>query len=297
MKKLSNLIDKAKGIKKKKIVVVEGQDLPVLEAIKQAIELEIIEPILVGEKQSIEKALKETEIPLNKVEILNSHSPEESAKNGISLVSKKLGDIVMKGLIPTDTFLKAILNKEWGLRTNSILSHVALFEIPNYHKLLLITDAAMNIAPDINQKIHITKNAVNFMKNIVEEKPKVAFLTHNEKVKPGVQASEDAAILSAMAKRGQLGEIIADGPLALDNIISKEAAEHKGIKSEVSGDTDIIICPEIMTGNALYKSLTYFAKAKAAALIAGAKAPIVLTSRADSAETKLYSIVFAVVNS
>ncbi len=297
MKKLSNLIDKAKGTKKKKIVVVEAQDLPVLEAVKEALELEIIEPILVGEKKEIEKALKETEIPLNKVEILNSHSPEESAKNGISLVSKKLGDIVMKGLIPTDTFLKAILNKEWGLRTNSILSHVALFEIPNYHKLLLITDAAMNIAPDLNQKIHITKNAVNFMKNIVDGKPKVAFLTHNEKVKPGVQASEDAAILSAMAKRGQLGEIIADGPLALDNIISKEAAEHKGIKSEVSGDADIIICPEIMSGNALYKSLTYFARAKAAALIAGAKAPVVLTSRADSAETKLYSIVFAVVNS
>ena len=297
MKKLSNLIDKAKGAQKKKIVVVEGHDIPVLEAIKEALSYGIIEPILVGNSEKIEKSLKELGIPLNSVEILNAHTPEEAAKNGISLVSKKMGDIVMKGLISTDTFLKAILNKEWGLRTNSILSHVALFEIPSYHKLLLITDAAMNIAPDINQKIHITKNAVNFMKNIVDNKPKVAFLTHNEKVKPGVQASEDAAMLSTMAKRGQLGDILADGPLALDNIISKEAAEHKGIKSEVAGDADIIICPEIMSGNALYKSLTYFAKAKAAALIAGAKAPVVLTSRADSAETKLYSIVFAVVNS
>ena len=297
MKKLSSLIEKAKGAQKKKIVVVEGHDKPVLKAIKDALELDIVEPILVGDKEKIEKALKEVDIPLNRVEILNTHSPEESAKNGIAIVSKKMGDIVMKGLIPTDTFLRAILNKEWGLRTDSILSHVALFEIPVYHKLLLITDAAMNIAPDINQKIHITKNAVNFMKNIVEEKPKVAFLTHNEKVKPGVQASEDAAMLTMMAKRGQLGDILADGPLALDNIISKEAAEHKGIKSEVAGDADIIVCPEIMSGNALYKSLTYFAKAKAAALIAGAKAPVVLTSRADSPETKLYSIVFAVVNS
>jgi len=297
MKRLKELIDKAKSTNKKKIIVVEGHDIPVLEAIKDALELNIIEPILIGKKEKIEHSLKETGIPFHKIDILNTEDPQQSAKEGISIVSKGKGDIVMKGLIPTDTFLRAILNKEWGLRTGSILSHVALFEIPAYHKFLLITDAAMNIAPDVNQKTHITMNAVNFMKNIVEEKPKVAFLTHNEKVKPGVQASEDAAVLTMMAKRGQLGDIVADGPLAFDNIVSKEAAEHKGIKSEVAGDADIIVCPEIMSGNVLYKSLTYFAGAKAAALIAGAKAPVVLTSRADNAETKLYSIVFAAVNS
>lgn len=297
MKTLKQLIEKAKGAKKKKIAVVEGHDIPVLEALKQAIELNIVFPILYGNKNKIEKSIKKTGIPLSGTEIVHTENHQQSAREGVSAVSKREADIVMKGLISTDVFLKAILNKEWGLRTNSILSHIALFEIPSYHKLLLITDAAMNINPDINQKIHILKNAVNFMKNIVEGKPKVGLLAHNEKVKPEVPASSDAAIITVMAQRGQLGDIIADGPLALDNIISNEAAEHKGIKSEVAGDADIIICPEIMSGNALYKSLTYFAKAKCAALIAGAKAPVVLTSRADSAETKLYSIVFAAVTS
>ncbi len=297
MKNLNQLISKAKGAEKKKIAVVEGHDLPVLGALKKAIELKIVFPVLYGDKNKIEDSLKKAKIPFSEAEIIHTENRLESAKEGVSAVSRGEADIVMKGLIPTDVFLKAILNKEWGLRTNSILSHVALFEIPSYHKLLLITDAAMNINPDINQKIQILKNAVNFMKNIAEGKPKVGLLAHNEKVKPEVSASSDAAIITVMAKRGQLGEIIADGPLALDNIISKEAAEHKGIKSEVAGDADIIICPEIMSGNALYKSLTYFAKAKCAALIAGAKAPVVLTSRADSTETKLYSIVFAAVNS
>ncbi len=296
MKTLKELIDKAKSIKAKKVAVAESADLPVLEALKDAVELGIIEPILFGNRDETYRIAKEINFDLTNIEVVHCESPKVAAEKAVKCVSEGKAQIVMKGLVGSDVYLRAILNKEWGLRTGSVLSHVALFEIPAYHKLLCVTDAAMNISPDAKDKAFITKNAVNFMKNIVNGKPKVAFLAHNEKVVPDNQASNDAAVLSMMAIRGQLGDIVADGPFAFDNAISKEAAMHKGIESEVAGDADIVICPDIQSGNILYKSLTYFANGKAAALIAGAKAPVILTSRADTAETKLYSIVFAVLS-
>lgn len=296
MKYLSELIEKVKAVDAKLVAVVESADVPVLEAIKEAKTLGIIQPILFGNKEKTIELAKTIDFDLSDVEIHHCETPEISAKEAVVCVSSKKADILMKGLVGSDVYLRAILNKEWGLRTNSILSHIALFEIPTYHKLLLVTDAAMNISPDAKEKALLTKNAVSFMKNIVEGKPKVAFLAHNEKVVPDNQASNDAAVLTMMAKRGQLGDIIADGPFALDNAVSKEAAEHKGIDSPVAGDADIVVCPDIQSGNILYKSLTCFAAGKAAALIAGAKAPIVLTSRGDNAETKLLSIVFAVLS-
>jgi len=296
MRYLSELIEKAKKIEAKTVAVVESSDIPVLEAIKEATKLEIIKPILFGNKDKTIELAKTIDFDLTGVEIHNCASPEVSAKEAVTFVSTKKADILMKGLVGSDVYLRAILNKEWGLRTSSILSHIALFEIPAYHKLLLVTDAAMNISPDIKGKAFITKNAVSFMKNLVNGKPKVAFLAHNEKIVPDNQASNDAAVLTMMAARGQLGDIIADGPFAFDNAVSKESAEHKGIKSPVAGDADIVVCPDIQSGNILYKSLTCFASGKAAALIAGAKAPIVLTSRGDNSETKLLSIVFATLS-
>jgi len=296
MKSLNQLIQQASALPPKRLAVAMAGDGPVLEAIAEAMSLGIVKPILYGDRERIEALASEKGLSLSGCTLIQSQTPEDCARMAVSAVSHGKSDIVMKGLVTTDVFLRAILNKEWGLRTNSILSHVALFEVPTYHKLFLLTDAAMNVAPDLEQKIHITRNAVRFMEKIVEGVPKIAFLSHSEKVMASNSASTDAALLAIMARRGQLGNVIADGPLALDGAISVEAAAHKGIESDVTGDADILICPGIQSGNALYKSLTYFAKARAAALIAGAKAPIVLTSRADSPENKLLSIVFAVVN-
>ncbi|NOZ12312.1 MAG: bifunctional enoyl-CoA hydratase/phosphate acetyltransferase [Acidobacteria bacterium] len=296
MKTLNELIKQAASVPPRKIAVAMAGDGPVLEAIAEAMKLGIVKPILYGDRPRIETLAEELGISLSGCTLIQSQTPEDCARMAVSAVSHGKADIVMKGLVSTDVFLRAILNKEWGLRTASVLSHVALFEIPAYHKLILLTDAAMNIAPDLQQKVHITRNAVRFMEKVTDGAPKIAFLAHSEKIMAGNPASADAALLSAMAKRGQLGNVIADGPLALDGAISAEAAAHKGIESTVTGDADILVCPGIQSGNALYKSLTYFAKARTAALIAGAKAPIVLTSRADSPENKLLSIVFAVVN-
>ena len=293
MKTLNELIERAKSAKTRRLAVAEGADAGVLSAVHQAAEQDLVNPVLFGNVARMNEIAAEMGLNLASMELVDCPTPELAAREAVSCVHRKEADIVMKGLVGTDVYLRAILNKEWGLRTRSILSHVALFEVPAYHKLLLVTDAAMNIAPDVEQKVHITKNAVSFMAPLQEDPVKVAFIAHNEKVSPGVPASEDAAMLAMMARRGQLGNIIADGPLALDNAISHEAAEHKGIDSPVAGDADVVICPDIQSGNALYKSLTYFASARCAALIAGAAAPVVLTSRADTPENKLMSIVFA----
>lgn len=296
MKTLNELIKQSSSVPPKRIAVAMAGDGPVLEAIGEALKLGIVKPMLYGNRKRIEALAEEKGLPLSDCTLIQSETPQDCVRMAVSAVSEKKADIVMKGLVSTDAFLRAILNKEWGLRTRSVLSHVTLFEIPAYHKLLLLTDAAMNVEPDLEQKVHITRNAVRFMEKVVEGIPKIAFLAHSEKVMTANSASTDAALLAAMARRGQLGNVIADGPLALDGAISAEAAAHKGIDSPVAGDVDIVICPGIQSGNILYKSLTYFAKARGAALIAGAKAPVVLTSRADSPENKLLSIVFAVVN-
>jgi phosphate butyryltransferase len=200
----------------------------------------------------------------------------------------------MKGNVPTALILKAVLNKEWGLRTGNVLSHVAAFEVAGFDRLTFITDAAMNIAPDLQQKAQIIENAVEIAQSIGVNHPKVAPIAAVEVVNPAMQATVDAASLTMMNQRGQIRNCAVDGPLALDNAVSHHAAEHKGIESEVAGQADILLVPNIETGNALYKSLIYFAKAKVGAVIAGAKAPIVLTSRADSAESKLFSLALAI---
>ena len=199
----------------------------------------------------------------------------------------------MKGNVSTSVLLKGALNKDWGLGSGKLLSHFSIFEIEAYHKLLAITDVAMNIAPDLSEKVGIINNAVNYMGRIGIKNPKVAIVSAVESVKEAMPSTIDAAILSKMAERGQISNCTIDGPLAMDNAISKESAEHKGIESDVAGDADLLIMPNIEAGNILYKTLGFFTSSKLAAVILGAKAPIVLTSRADSEEAKLYSIYLA----
>jgi phosphate butyryltransferase len=199
----------------------------------------------------------------------------------------------MKGNVSTSVLLKGVLNKDWGLNTGNLLSHFSIFEIKAYHKLLSITDVAMNIAPNIKEKTGIINNAVNFLAKIGIINPKIAVVTAVETVNENMPATTEAAILSKMAERGQIAKCIIDGPLAFDNAINKESAEHKGIKSEVAGDADILLVPDIEAGNILYKTLGFFTDSKLAAVILGAKVPIVLTSRSDSEDAKLNSIYLA----
>ena len=199
----------------------------------------------------------------------------------------------MKGKIGTSGLLKCALNKEWGLRTGQLLSHFALFEVETYRKLIAVTDVAMNIAPNLKDKIAIVNNAVSCLNKLGYIMPKVAVLGAVEMVNENMEATLDAALLSKMNQRDQIKNCIIDGPLAFDNAVSYESAKYKGIKSEVAGDTDLLLMPDIEVGNVLYKSLVFFAKAKVASVILGALVPIVLTSRSDSEQAKYDSILLS----
>ncbi|PRT06100.1 phosphate butyryltransferase [Bacillus wiedmannii] len=293
--KLEHLIDQAAGQPKKTVAVAVAEDHEVIEAVAKAIKLQLAQFRLYGNQEKIMGMLQEHGLQTSEhVEVIAAASSAEAAELSVKAVRNGEADVLMKGNIPTANILKAVLNKEWGLRKGSTLSHVAAFEVPNYDRLIFVTDAAMNIAPDVTQKAAIIQNTVEVAQAIGMDLPKVAPIAAVEVVNPAMQATIDAAMLTQMNRRGQIKNCVVDGPLALDNAVSQIASEHKGIVSDVAGKADILLVPTIEAGNVLYKSLVYFADAKVGAMIAGAKAPIVLTSRADSAETKVYSLALAV---
>ena len=293
IKRLNEILDNLKGEEKIILSVAAAEDKEVLQAIKDAVEKDIIEPILIGDENKIKLLSGDIGFNLSGIKIINSNSIEESAKTAVKLVSTKKADFVMKGILDTSILLKSVLNKEYGLRTDSLLSHVMIYELENYHKLLLLTDGGMNISPDYDQKEKILKNSVQAAKALGMDIVKVACLAAKEKVNPKMEATVHGDLLQRACKEGKFGEnVIVEGPLAFDLAVSKEASEIKGFKSEVSGDADILLAPTIEVGNGIGKSFTYMANAKSAGIIMGAKAPIVLVSRADSAESKLYSIAY-----
>ncbi|RIW33625.1 phosphate butyryltransferase [Bacillus salacetis] len=295
--KLNHLIEQATQLKNATVAVAAAEDSEVLEAVSMAVERNMAKFLLFGDSEKINKILGGISSELlnnSAISVLHADSVKEAAESAVKAVRNNEATTLMKGNISTSVILKAVLNKEFGLRTGSALSHVAVFEIPGYDGLKILTDAGMNIAPDLEQKVQIINNAVGVAGGIGMDNPKVAPLAAVEVVNPAMQATVDAAVLTQMNRRGQIKGCIVDGPLALDNAVSLEAAEHKGIQSEAAGKADILLVPNIETGNALYKSLIYFAGAKVGAVIAGAKAPIVLTSRADSAESKLFSLALAI---
>lgn len=294
--KLDSLISMASLDGRKTVAVAAAEDSEVLEAVAKAAELKLAHFLLFGNEEEMERMIAEKHPGLKGspgIQIISAPNENIAAEMAVKAVKNNEADVVMKGNIPTAVILKAVLNKEYGLRTGAVLSHVAVFEVPGYDRLTIVTDAAMNISPDVEQKAQIIKNAVKVAHAIGIEMPKVAPLAAVEVINPAMQATVDAASLTMMNKRGQIKGCIVDGPLALDNAVSQIAAEHKGIKSEVAGRADILLVPAIEVGNVLYKSLIYFANAKVGAVIAGATAPIVLTSRADTAESKLYSLALA----
>ncbi len=302
IKTLNELKDKTKQERKQMIAIANAADTGILQAVKMALEDGLCRFKLFGDKNKMEKDAAELgfvmdQWPSEELIIEHTEQIDEAAVAAVRSVSSKEADILMKGDIATKNILKAALNKEYGLRTGKILSHVALFEIPNQERLIFLTDAAMNIAPDLQQKAEIINNAVQIAQGIGVEVPKVAAITPVEVVNQAMPSTIDAAVLTQMQRRNQIKGCIIDGPLAFDNAVSITAANQKGIDSKVAGHADILLASSIEAGNALYKSFVYYAQAKVAAVISGAKVPIILTSRADTAENKLYSISLALVSS
>ncbi|MFA6863440.1 MAG: bifunctional enoyl-CoA hydratase/phosphate acetyltransferase [Dysgonamonadaceae bacterium] len=292
--KLSELTEKARSKTKRKIAVAAAEDEAVLKSLKAAVNENIVIPVLVGDKSEIEKIAKSIGFDLNDIQIIhNDKGANISAQIAVSLVKNGEADILMKGFVSTGSLLKAVLDKENGLRKGQVLSHVAFFESPYYHKLLCVTDVAMNIAPDFDTKVHILNNAVEACHKIGIMNPKVAVIAAVETVNPKMEATVHAAMLKTMSDRKQISGCIVDGPLAIDNAISKEAAMHKGIVSKVAGDCDVILVPDIEAGNIFYKALNFLGGATTAAVIMGATVPIVLTSRSDSESSKMFSIALA----
>ncbi len=296
IKNFHDLIKAAKEQTTMKLAVAAAQDEDVLIAVCSAAEMGIVEPILVGETSQIKEIAKNNNLDINNYEMIEKSDLTDAARTSVQLVSSGKADFVMKGLIDTSILLKAVLDKEIGLRTDSQLSHVMVYDVPTYHKLLFLTDGGMNIAPSLEEKAKILKNAIEVAKAMGIENVKIACLAAKEKVNPKMQATVDADKLVEIYKAGGFGEnIIVEGPLAFDLAVSKEAAEVKKFKSEVAGDTDILLVPTIEVGNGIGKTLTYMAKAESAGIIMGAKAPVVLVSRADTHEAKLNSIALGSV--
>lgn len=279
----------------KTLVLAVSQDAFSLNAVHKAYKAGYILPILIGDRALTETIIKENKFDFEDVRVMDEPDPEKCVELAVKMACEEKVQILMKGNVPTPVLLKGVLNKDWGLRTGTLLSHLALFEVDTYHKFLAVTDVAMNIAPNLKDKIAIVNNSVTFLNKMGIANPKVAVLGAIEMVNESMQATLDAALLSKMNQRDQIKNCIIDGPLAFDNAISFESAKHKKIKSAVAGDTDLLLVPDIEVGNVLYKTLVFFAKAKVASVILGAKVPIVLTSRSDSEESKYYSIILAVL--
>lgn len=295
IKNFDELLQIAAKRPKMKLSVAAAQDEEVLRAVEEARSLGLIDAVLVGDGEEIKKIAAKTSMDLNNYEVLDIKDIKMAARMAVTLVSKGNADFLMKGILGTADLLRAVLDKEIGLRTSNLLSHVMIYSVPTYHKLIFLTDGGMVPYPDLTQKIQIIQNAVKVAKNMGIAPVHVAALAAVEVINPDMQATLDGAALAKMNQRGQIKDCIIDGPLALDNAISKEAAVHKGINSPVAGEADILLVPNIESGNLMGKSLTYFAKAKSAGIVMGAKCPIVLVSRADTHESKLYSIALGCI--
>jgi phosphate butyryltransferase len=295
LKNFNQLVKQLRDQEPRTIAVALAEDADVLTALEKARAMGLTRAILTGHEDKIHKLFKELKIKAAPYQLVAAADENEAVQKAIELVRENQAQVVMKGLCSTNSFLKGILDKNAGLRRGgNVISHLALFESPMYHKLFMMSDAAMNIAPDLAAKVAITENAIAAAHRLGYQQPKVAIISAVEKVNAaGIPSSADAAIIAKMGDRDQIKGAIIDGPLAVDNALSAESCTVKGLRSPVGGDADICIVPNIETGNAFYKLLTVLGQAKVAGIIIGAGAPVVLTSRSDSEESKFLSIVTA----
>lgn len=276
-----------------RVAVAAAAHSLVLQSIRRAVELGIVDPMLVGREADIRKEAEAIGWDLAGMKLVAAETGSATAAMAVELVKSGKAEVLMKGYLHTDEMLRAVLHQQTGLRTDRLLSHVFVLEVPTYHKLLMITDAAINIGPQIAEKAAIAQNAIDLARRLGVDLPKVAALSSIETVNPSIPSTVHAACLSKMAQRGQIKNAIVDGPLAFDNAISAEAARDKGIDSPVSGDVDIVVVPDLDAGNILSKNLEYLAKAKMAGIVMGASAPVVLTSRSDPPKARVFSLALA----
>jgi phosphotransacetylase len=255
----------------------------------------LIDPILVGPPAKIAEIARAHGIDTGKARIVDVPDSRAAAAKAVELVRSGEAELVMKGSLHSDEILGAIVAKETGLRTGRRLSHVFLMDVPSYHKVLIVTDGAINIAPSLEDKVDICQNAIDLARSFGVERPKVAILAAVETVNSKMPATLDAAALCKMAERGQIKGGVLDGPLAFDNAISREAAKIKGIRSEVAGDPDILLAPDLEAGNMMAKQLSFLANADSAGLVLGARVPVILTSRSDSLRARIASCAVAVL--
>lgn len=293
MRNFAEMIAAAKTAGPRILAVAAAADADVLEAVREAEQEGLCTGLLVGSEADIRRIAGEIKMDLTPHRIVDVPNPIQAAHKAVELVRQGEAHFLMKGFLQTSDLLRAVLDKENGLRTGRALSHVMVIENPGYDRLFTLTDVAFNVAPDLPRKVELINNAVGVCQRLGIQTPKTAVLAAVETVNADMPATMDAALLAKMADRGQIKGTIVDGPLALDNAVSEEAAHHKGIKSPVAGKADILLVPDIEAGNMLYKGMVYFGQARAAGVVVGAAAPVVLLSRADRPESKMLSIALA----
>ena len=293
--KYEALLERCKRLDPVPTAVAHPCEASALEGAIEAGQKRLITPILVGPSAKITEVAKAAGVKLDGVRIVDVAHSHASAAKAVELVRIGEAELLMKGSLHTDELLSAVVARETGLRTARRLSHVFIMDVPTYHKVLIVTDAAINIAPSLEDKVDIVQNAIDLVVSLGNPRPKVAILAAVETVTSKMPATIDAAALCKMAERGQITGALLDGPLAFDNAISKEAAKTKGITSEVAGDPDILLTPDLESGNILAKQLTFLANADSAGVVLGARVPIILTSRADSVRSRIASAAVAML--
>src|ERR1043166_2479818 len=293
--KYERLLERCKALAPVPTAVAHPCEQGALAGAIDAAQAGIIAPILVGPRREIEETAKTAGIDLANFEIVDTPNSVESGKQSVALVREGRAEVLMKGSLHTDELMSAIVSREGGMRTGRRISHVFIMDVPTYHKVLVVTDAAINIAPTLEDKVDIVQNAIDLAVSLGLEKPKVAILAAVETVTSKMPATIDAAALCKMAERGQIKGGVLDGPLAFDNAISLDAAKIKGIQSDVAGDPDILLAPDLEAGNILAKQLSFLANADSAGLVLGARVPIILTSRADNVRSRIASCAVAML--
>jgi phosphotransacetylase len=291
--KYERLLERCLSLEPAPTAVAYPCEVTALSGAVEAAQKKLITPILVGPADKIAATAKSAGIDLGDLEIIDVADSIKAAARAVELIREGRAEVLMKGSLHTDELLGAVVARDGGLRTGRRISHAFLMDVPTYHKVLIVTDGAINIAPTLEDKVHICQNAIDLAISLGCEKPKVAILAAVETVNSKMPATLDAAALCKMAERGQIKGGILDGPLAFDNAISKEAAKTKGIQSEVAGDPDILLAPDLEAGNILAKQLSFLANADSAGMVLGARVPVILTSRADSVRSRIASCAVA----
>lgn len=296
MTHLSDIPAAVKGLPRKRMAVAYGEDVHTLQAVQRAVKEGIVDAVVVGGKRKIAETAAECGVDAKLFEVMDVEGEMPSVKAAVKLVRDGSAHMLMKGLAHTDNYMRGILDKETGLLPEGgLLSHVAVFEIPGYPRLLVMSDAAVIPLPTLEQKVAITKYAIRVANSLRVEMPKIAFLSASESVLK-FPSSQEAAILTGMAVRKQFGNVVAEGPLSIDLALFPEVSDIKGFKGRIRGDADILIVPSIDSGNVLYKAIVWFAKAETAALVTGTTSPCILTSRGDSEDSKFFSIALGALN-